>query len=146
MQSSSVSDDKLQELKSELDGWRAQQSGRKPIPQHLWNKAFALLNSYSVGAVSRELRLDHSKLKKHLLSANNVNQKNGPPPQFIELAASELAKSVAPTTLPSDAMILSQSRATCRLIFERCDGSRLMVQLPTDWLKIEAICNNFLRG
>lgn len=146
MQSSSVSDNKLQELKSELDSWRAQQRGRKPIPQYLWNKAFALLNSYSVAAVSRELRLDHSKLKKHLLSSNNAEQKNSPPPQFIELAASELAKSLAATTLPAEAIILSQSRESCRVIFERTDGSRLIVQLPMDWSKIETICNGFLRG
>jgi hypothetical protein len=146
MQSSSVSDNKLQQLKLELDGWRAQQSGRKPIPQYLWNKAFALLNSYWVGAVSRELRLDHSKLKKHLLSSNNVNQKSSQPPQFLEFAASELAKSPAATTLPAEAIILSQSREACRVIFERTDGSRLIVQLPMDWSKIETICNDFLRG
>lgn len=144
MQNNSVRDNKLQELKTELDAWRAEQRGRPPIPQYLWNKAFALLSSYSVGAVSRELRLEHSKLKKHLLSSNNVNQKKSQPPQFLEVAASELAKTVAAITLPSEATILPQSGENCRVIFERTDGSRLIVQLPMS--KIETICHGFLRG
>jgi hypothetical protein len=130
-------------------GIRTQQAGRKQIPQQFWDKAYKLLNHHSVGAVSRELRLDYKKLKKLLLSSNNIAQKNSKPATFLELAASELVKSAQPTLhsdLHSDSLSLSQSREACRIIFERGDGNRLTLHLPTDWLKIEAICNNFLRG
>jgi hypothetical protein len=148
MQSNRQSDLKLQSLKIELDAWRAQQQRRKQIPQHFWDKAFDLLNSHSIGVVSRELRLDYKKLKKHLLSSN-IAHKSSTTPQFLELAASELAKSAQETfhcDRHPDSLILSQPREACRIIFERTDGNRLTLHLPTDWLKIEAICNNFLRG
>jgi hypothetical protein len=149
MQSNKQSNHKLQELKTELDAWRTQQTGRKQIPQHFWASAYELLNHHSIGAVSRELRLDYKKLKKHLLSSNNIAHNSSTPPTFLELAASELAKSDQPTLhcdLHSDSLILPQAREACRIIFERSDGNRLTLHLPTDWLKIEAICNNFLRG
>ena len=149
MQSNRESDHKLQALKTELDAWRLKQQGRKQIPQHFWDSAFELLNSHSIGAVSRELRLDYKKLKNHLLSSNNIAQKNSKPATFLELAASELAKSAQPTLScerQPDSLILSQAVEACRIIFERVDGNRLILHLPTDWLKIEAICNNFLRG
>ena len=146
MQRNTEAYNKLQALKTELDAWRTQQTERKQIPQQLWDKAFELLNSYSVGAVSRELRLDYKKLRKHRLSSNNIAQKRSAPPPFLELAASELAKSASPTARHSDPIILPQATEACRILIERSDGSRLTLHLPTDWLKIEAICNNFLRG
>ena len=149
MQTSTESFNKLQQLKTELETWRSQQTGRKHIPQHFWDKAYELLNHHSIGAVSRELRLDYKKLKKHLLSSNNIAHNISTPPTFLELAASELAKSAQPTLhcdLHSDSLILAQATEACRIIFERSDGNRLTLHLPTDWLKIEAICNNFLRG
>ena len=146
MQSNKQSYHKLQELKTELDIWRTQQQGRKQIPQHFWASAYELLNNHSIGAVSRELRLDYKKLKEHLLSSKNIAKKSSTPPTFLELAASELAKSVQPAARHSDSLILPQATEACRIIFERSDGSRLTVHLPTDWLKIETICNNFLRG
>lgn len=145
MHSNSESLNKLQELKTALDDWRLQQTGRKPIPQQFWDKAFELLASYSVGFVSRELRLDYKKLKKHLLAATITRQSNAPP-QFLELAAGELAKSASSQCQHSGPIILPQATVDCRIIFERSDGNRLTLHLPTDWLKIEAICNNFLRG
>jgi hypothetical protein len=75
MQSNRQNDNKLPELKTELDAWRTQQTGRKQIPQHFWDKAYELLNHHSVGAVSRELRLDYKKLKKQQLSSNSIAQK-----------------------------------------------------------------------
>jgi hypothetical protein len=149
MHSNRQSDNKLPELKRELDAWRAGQQGRKQLPQQFWDKAYELLGSHSVGEVSRELRLDYKKLKKHLLSSGNTAQEPSQPATFLELAASELAKSAQPTLpsdLPSDLLILPQAPQACRIIFERLDGNRLTLHLPTDWLKIEAICHNFLRG
>src|SRR5438132_9116896 len=115
MQSNRQSSLKLQSLKIELDAWRAQQQTRKQIPQHFWDKAFDLLNSHSIGVVSRELRLDYKKLKKHLLSSN-IAHKSSTTPQFLELAASELAKSAQPTLhcdLHPDSLILSQPSEAC---------------------------------
>lgn len=145
MNSESESLNKLQALKTALDDWRTQQTGRKPIPQQFWDKAYELLGSHSIGTLSRALRLDYKKLKKHHLAAN-ITQKSSAPPQFLEVAASQLAQSTSPPVEHSGPIILPQAVEACRIIFERADGSRLTLHLPTDWLKIEAICNNFLRG
>lgn len=148
MQSSTVNLNKLQQLKEELKTWRSQKTGHKRIPQYLWDKAFELLNIYPVGLLSRELRLDHNKLRKHLLSSNNkaAHKSSGPKEAFIELSASDLANSASQAEQLSDSLILSRVTQSCRIIFERADGSRLTLNLATDWPKIEAICNRFLRG
>ena len=139
---------KLQQIKSELELWRSQQTGRKKIPQHLWDKAFDLLNSYSVGTISRELRLDYHKLKQHLqpTRTKSARQSCKPKRAFLELAASELANTASQTTDHSNSIILPQSTQACRIIFERSDGSKLTLDLPMDVSMIEAICNGFLRG
>jgi hypothetical protein len=71
MQSNRESDPKLQALKTELDAWRTQQAGRKQIPQQLWDKAIELLNSHSVGTLSRVLRLDYKRLRSFQNSSCN---------------------------------------------------------------------------
>src|SRR6185503_15411277 len=97
MQISTESFNKLQQLKTELETWRSQQTGRKQIPQHLWDKAFELLNSYPVSVVSRELRLDYNKLRNHRLSPNRARKSSRPRKAFLELAANDLANSASPT-------------------------------------------------
>jgi hypothetical protein len=146
MQRDAETDNKLLTLKTQLEAWRLQQTSRCPIPQQFWDKAFELLNSYSVGVLSRELQLDYKKLQKHLRSSHNVADKNSAAPKFLELAARELVHTTSPTTRRSDPTILPQAAESCRILIERADGNRLTLDLPADWLKIEAICNNFLRG
>ena len=143
MQGTTVSLDKLQQLKAELESWRSRQTGRRRIPKHLWEKAFELLKTYPVGTLSRQLRLDYNKLRKHLLSSNPARKSKFP--QFLELSARELVSCASPRT-DSDSTILPQATMSCRILIERVDGSRLTVHLSQDWSKIEAICNGFLRG
>jgi hypothetical protein len=134
----------LEQVKAELEAWRSEKSGHKRIPQHLWDKAYALLKSYSISVVSQQLRLDHNKLRRGInsfqkLPRQNIKRKKA----FFELKSSDLQTATLPNISSS---VLSQPQATCRIVFERSDGSRLSLFLPTDWSKIEAICNGFLRG
>jgi hypothetical protein len=56
----------LTEVQERFRLWRENRERQTaPIPQQLWQAACAVARQYSVGKVSRALRLDHRKLKEH---------------------------------------------------------------------------------
>jgi len=133
----------LEQVKAELQAWRSRQSGRKRIPKHLWDKAYALLKSYPISVVSRELRLDHNKLRRGTNSDKKLPRQNSKRKKaFFELKLTDLQTATLPNVSSS---LLSQSQASCRIAFERSDGSRLTISLPADSEIIPAICANLLR-
>ena len=147
----------LDSVKVELDTWRSQQKGAKRIPEHLWDKALKLLKTYSPSQLNRALGLDYSRLKKHFLSSSpHSRQTSKPKATFLEVKAhhfSSTAKVSPPPSINqtqgdklSNSIILSQANPSCRILIERSDGSRLTIDLPIDWPKIEAFCHGFLRG
>ena len=121
--------------------------GKARLPENLWAAAVALLDHYPFKQVWQELRLKPEYLKRRAGLAKN---KSAPAiertPKFLTLKASEL------TALNNGANknIAAQSpinqRSECRLVIERVDGSRLTLNLPIDWARIEGLCANFLRA
>ena len=56
----------LAEVQERFRLWRENRERQtEPIPQQLWQAACAVARRSSVGKVSRALRLDHRKLKRH---------------------------------------------------------------------------------
>ncbi len=56
----------LAEVQERFHLWREKRERQTaPIPQQLWQAACAVARQSSVGKVSRALRLDHRKLKRH---------------------------------------------------------------------------------
>ena len=56
----------LAEVQERFRLWRENRERQTaPIPQQLWQAACAVARQSSVGKVSRALRLDHRKLKRH---------------------------------------------------------------------------------
>ena len=56
----------LAEVQERFRLWREKRERQTaPIPQQLWQAACAVARQSSVGKVSRALRLDHGKLKRH---------------------------------------------------------------------------------
>jgi len=51
-------------VQKKFERWRAAKQGREKIPPSLWEAAAKLCEIYSVGRVSRGLKLDHTALKK----------------------------------------------------------------------------------
>lgn len=63
------SGDTLEGVEQRFESWRKSRKGRVPIPEELWRAAAELSSAYTVGKISKALRLDYSALKKRVLSA-----------------------------------------------------------------------------
>ena len=75
----------MQEVAEQFEQWRRSHSGRRPIPEALWNRAADLARQYGVFRTSKVLRLDYSKLKRQMTPATAPVP--APPPTFVELLA-----------------------------------------------------------
>ena len=77
---------KIDEVRDELQNWRASNRAPKPIPADIWAKAVRLAAFLGVGPVAQALHLDHGSLKKRVQRAS-VNQHAPPSTTFLELIA-----------------------------------------------------------
>ena len=135
----------LAEVKTAFENFRTTRTdNKKPrLPESLWAAAVSLLDHYPFDVVVRELRVKPDYLRKH---AAAVKGSPAPPVKkanFLTLTARQLD---AIKDDHSNNSISSSATAECRMVIERGDGSRLIVNLPADWSRIEALCANFLRG
>jgi hypothetical protein len=140
----------LTSVKAGFESWRAQRKGRERIPEQLWQSAIALLDYYPFHKVRKELNLNtkqfkerantNGKVAKQRLSGSTAKPNFSAPPAFLEIAANSLTKALP---LSNNAELSQASGQTCRVIFERADGSRLSLHLPVEWQQIQAICRNF---
>ena len=73
----------MQEVAQQFEQWRSSHSGRQPIPEALWSRAADLAREYGVFRTATVLRLDYSKLKRHMALAKTAV----PPPTFVEFLA-----------------------------------------------------------
>lgn len=168
------SDSDLEQVKSEFQLWRSQQLGRRIIPQYLWHKAIALLKTYPLALVVRQLGVSRDRLIALSGSQTNLATSTLPSsfnslPTFLQISSSDLntlasqhpnpnpssnstsspssssnSTSNSTSILPVD--ILAHSEQSCRIVIEKSDGSRLSIQLSTNFSTIEALCNTFLKG
>ena len=141
----------LQDVKTIFESFRAGRTGKERLPENLWAAAVELLDHYPFREVWRELRVKPEYLKRRAELAKGrptqpVEKKIEKKKKFLALTACELTainnggkKNVA-DPLPTQAI------DECRLVIERVDGSRLTVNVPIDWSRIEAMCSSFLRG
>jgi len=126
----------LLDLKSQLDTWRQSQRKRAPIPDHFYTAAVSLLDRYSVSAICRETRLRPASLRRRV-APRHAAAPTTPLTPFLQLAPADL--------LPRHTALSANSHA--RLLFERADGSRLTLHLPTtDPAQLEFLCSTFLRS
>ena len=58
-----MSQQTLEDLKSEFTNWRSQNRKRKPIPQHLRRKAIGLLEYYNKTAICKGLGINASMIE-----------------------------------------------------------------------------------
>lgn len=146
--------DDLEEVKRAFEKFRSERKGKERIPERLWAAAVELLSDYPINVVWRELQLKPEYLKmKAGLTIRHTKSKNKSP-KFLSLNPNELTainNSVNKGVNKSSSQIINTASlhhqsGECRLIIERADGSRLQLNLPIDWLHIEALCTNFLRG
>jgi len=103
--------------KKQLEAWRTNRPKRSPIPDRLWRLAASHVKEYGLNRVSREFRVNYTKLKEKSLELDiDFRKPESIEPSFVELALHK--ESLSPPRLPS----------RLRLVFERVDGSRLSVE------------------
>lgn len=136
----------LQQVKSQFENFRARRTGKERLPENLWAAAVALLDHYPFKVVWRELRLKPEYLKRHAgLAKDRAAPTREKSPTFLALTTGEL-RAIKNGTNKKIAALSVNHGVECRLVIERVDGSRLLLNLPVEWSCIEALCASFLRG
>jgi hypothetical protein len=132
-----LSDD-LSRTRALFEQWRATRSGlREKIPEPLWQAVVALRDRYPVSQLCRELHLSAGALRARLREAGPQPAPTALP-EFIPLPLEALGLPVADR--PATA-----ADASIRLVWERADGTRLQLLLPTSlWSRAESLCQAFL--
>lgn len=80
----------LEEVQKQFDAWRNNKKRRRPIPEALWSAAINLFDEYTMGQISRGLRLNYQELKGRVQarqsdrSADFVEVKIGEPIYGVE--------------------------------------------------------------
>jgi hypothetical protein len=132
-----LSDD-LSRTRALFEQWRATRSGlREKIPEPLWQAVVALRDRYPVSQLCRELHLSAGALRARLREAGPQPAPTALP-EFIPLPLAALG-------LPVGDRPATAADAPIRLVWERADGTRLQLLLPTSlWSRAESLCQAFL--
>ena len=135
----------LSSVRSSFRRWRQRRSQREPIPELLWQRALALIESYPKAAICRELKLNPARFKQRLVTAapSHPNARHAPA-GFVEVCGSDLS-SHARSNLPFSPVVGSSS--CVRLVVERPDGLRLSLELPAaEHSSLQALCSALLHS
>ena len=119
--------------KKHFEAWRTNRPKRSPIPDRLWRLAASHVERYGLNRVSREFRVNYTKLKEKSLELRMGSRK----PESIEPSFVELA-------FPKDTPSPQRQSSRLRLVFERVDGSRLSIEGgQPDPLFMEKVIHSF---
>lgn len=77
----------LKEAQERFAQWRSSQSGRRPIPEALWQLATELAGQHGVFRTAQVLRLDYTRLKQRTRAVAPGRKRRTPSPAFVELMA-----------------------------------------------------------
>lgn len=139
----------LDQVKVAFENWRRIRIGREHIPEHLWGAALALIPHHSINTVQQQLRLNLYQLKQRL-AATTLAQSSLPKPEFLEIKPAQLMAISEQTLCATNKPPLDASRVVgesiCRIAFERSDGCRITIELPSDATIIPVLCTNLLRA
>lgn len=80
----SVVPDSVQQLGQQFDEFRSTRSGRRKLPESLWQAAVEQARQHGVNVVAQALRLDYNVLKRRVGSVEQPRGK-APLPAFVEL-------------------------------------------------------------
>ena len=125
----------LARVRSHFEQWRSRRSApNQRIPQELWDAALALLDSFPLQLVARQVGVSASRLR-HQRDALGSSSADASRLTFLPLSPPHPAASPAPPAPDTLA----------RLVLERPDGSRLALSLPLEcWDRLDALCRDFL--
>jgi len=76
----------LQLIEAKFEEWRANNTRRTRIPEHLWQQALGLVNHYSLNKIKQALKLSTSQMKARFPRSPDKNPlKTNKSPTFIPI-------------------------------------------------------------
>jgi hypothetical protein len=122
--------------KKHFEAWRTNRPKRSPIPDRFWKLAASHIQRYGLNRVSREFRVNYTKLKEKSQQLGIDFQK----PESIEPSFVELA-------FPKETPTPRLQPTRLRLVLERVDGSRLSLDgdQPDPLFMEKVICSFYAR-
>jgi hypothetical protein len=111
----------IQEAQQQFENWRRERKRGARIPENLWATAVELAKQYGVWPTTRELHLDHSRLKRRV--GNSAEE--GKAGAFIEVIAQ------APTF------------CVCTVEMEDGRGARMRIELKGAAADVAALSRTF---
>ena len=85
----------LNELRGDVDRWRARRVRGGPMPPELWDAALDLAATHGIAAVARVVRLDYGSLKKRMVpAAGGPGRAADGQAQFVELDAKQFTRAL----------------------------------------------------
>lgn len=79
----------VERVREQFEQWRGRKRGRERIPEGLWAAAAAAAREHGVHAVSRALRLEHSRLRRRVQETESIA--GVAPSGFVEVDADSTA-------------------------------------------------------
>ena len=119
--------------KKHFEAWRSNRPHRSPIPDRLWKLAASHIQRYGLNRVSREFRVNYTKLKEKSQQLRLEGQKSESlEPAFVEWA------------FPKETLAARPQPTRLRLVLERGDGGRLSLEGdPPDLSFLEKVMHCF---
>jgi hypothetical protein len=96
----------LEAVRQRFENWRKTRTKRNPIPEKLWQDAVDLYPAHSLHEISKALRLNHTALKRRVLSVPGLEADDSP---FIKVDISSMVES------RSECVIEMSNRHGCRM-------------------------------
>ena len=137
---SSLQDDELTAIREEFAEWRRSKKGRT-VPDDLWRKAIALLDTHRQSHVCELLRVNSNRLAMKRFELCGIEpdpRRSGRKPRkqrFVEIPV------VAPEALRTPA----EQNSKVKLVAERADGARLTFEMAEiDGATVGTVFEHFL--
>ena len=122
----------LEQVKQQLQQWRAGRKLGEHIPAPLWAAAVGAAKKHGLYRVAIELHLDYAGLKRRFEGAGVTPPRGELAPRFVELFA------------PAASMTSAAERAECVVEMENARGAKMRVALSGQGLaSLPDLCSAF---
>ena len=102
----------LESVQTRFDHWRKTRQKREAIPDELWSAAVLLTEEFGLYQVSKQLKLNHTSLKKRVGLPSSKNYPTIKSSSFIEIP-----------------VVATGNSEPCQVDIRRKDGSQMQIRL-----------------
>jgi len=132
VQETSVAGDSLEQVRQQLQDWRAGRKLGTPIPVPLWAAAVAAAREQGLHRVATRLNLDYAGLKRRFEDGGATPPRGEVAPRFVELFP------------PAASMTTATGRSECVVEMDNARGAKMRVELNGQGLAgLAGLCSAF---